>query len=125
MIGSTVVNKFDLRDGKSVIVRTADVELINDKAEKVLSIQRVIGRRPIAAFGNSDGDLPMLQWTAGGSGLRFCAYVHHTDDKREYAYDRTAKTGRLDQGLDKATQRGWTVVDMKRDWNQVFPFAKE
>ena len=84
--------------------------------------QRVIGRRPILAFGNSDGDLPMLEWTAAGGGRRFCGYVHHTDNEREYAYDRTASTGRLDKGLDEAAARGWTVVDMKQDWKRVFPF---
>jgi phosphoserine phosphatase len=122
LIGSTVVTKFEVRNGQPVMVRQAEIELINDRAEKAVSIQRVIGRRPILAFGNSDGDLPMLQWTAGGGGRRFCGYVHHTDGEREYAYDRTAATGRLDKGLDEAAAKGWTVVDMKRDWKRVFPF---
>jgi phosphoserine phosphatase len=122
LIGSTVVTKLELRNGQPVMVRQAEIELINDKVEKALSIQRIIGRRPILAFGNSDGDLPMLQWTAAGAGRRFCGYVHHTDGEREYAYDRTAATGRLDKGLDEAKARGWTVVDMKRDWRRVFPF---
>jgi phosphoserine phosphatase len=122
LIGSTVVNKVELRNGQSVMVRQAEIELINDKVEKALSIQRVIGRRPLLAFGNSDGDLPMLQWTAAGAGRRFCGYVHHTDAEREYAYDRSAATGRLDKGLDEAKTKGWTVVDMKRDWKRVFPF---
>ena len=122
LIGSTVLNKVELRNGQPVMVRQAEIELINDKVEKPLSIQRVIGRRPILAFGNSDGDLPMLQWTASGAGRRFCGYVHHTDGDREYAYDRTAATGRLDKGLDEAAAKGWTVVDMKRDWKRVFPF---
>jgi phosphoserine phosphatase len=122
LIGSTVRHKLDLRDGRQVMVRLPEIELINDKAEKVISIQRVIGRRPILAFGNSDGDLPMLQWTAAGGGRRFCGYVHHTDAEREYAYDRTAATGRLDKGLEEAAARDWTVVDMKRDWKRVFPF---
>ena len=122
LIGSTVVNKVEVRNGQPVMVRQAEIELINDKGEKPLSIQRVIGRRPILAFGNSDGDLPMLQWTASGRGRRFCGYVHHTDGEREYAYDRTAATGRLDKGLDEAAAKGWTVVDMKRDWKRVFPF---
>jgi len=104
------------------MVRRAEIELIDDKVEKALSIQRVIGRRPIVAFGNSDGDLPMLQWTAAGGGRRLCAFVHHTDAEREYAYDRNASVGRLDKGLDEAGARGWTVVDMKRDWKRVFPF---
>lgn len=122
VIGSTVVTRLDRRNGEPVIVRTGTIELVNDKEEKVLSIQRVIGRRPILAFGNSDGDLPMLEWTAAGSGRRFCAYVHHTDAQREYAYDRQSKTGRLDKGLDIARARGWTVVDMKQDWLRVFSF---
>ncbi len=83
LIGSTVITKFEVRNGQPAMVRQAEVELINDKAEKTVSIQRVIGRRPILAFGNSDGDLPMLQWTASGSGPRFCGYVHHTDGERE------------------------------------------
>ena len=116
------MHKVEVRDGQPVMVRQAEIELINDKVEKALSIQRVIGRRPILAFGNSDGDLPMLQWTASGAGRRFCGYVHHTDADREYAYDRTAATGRLDKGLDEAAAKGWTVVDMKRDWKRVFPF---
>jgi phosphoserine phosphatase len=124
VIGSTVKTKLETRDGSPVIVRLPEIELINDKAEKVLSIQRVIGRRPIAAFGNSDGDLPMLQWTAAGNGPRFCLYVHHTDGDREFAYDRKSATGRLDKGLEEAKARGWTVVDMKRDWRRIFPFEK-
>ena len=122
VIGSTVRHKFELRNGQPVMVRQPEIELITDKVEKALSIQRLIGRRPILAFGNSDGDLPMLQWTAAGAGRRFCGYVHHTDGDREYAYDRTAATGRLDKGLDEAKAKGWTVVDMKRDWKRVFPF---
>jgi len=84
-----------------------------------------IGRRPIAAFGNSDGDLQMLQWTAGRSGARLCLYVHHTDAEREWAYDRASSIGRLDEGLDEAKAKGWTVMDMKRDWNMIFPFEKK
>ena len=122
LIGSTVLNKVELRNGQPVMVRQVEIELINDKVEKPVSIQRVIGRRPILAFGNSDGDLPMLQWTAASGGRRFCGYVHHTDGEREYAYDRTASTGRLDRGLGEAAAKGWTVVDMKRDWKRVFPF---
>jgi len=121
VVGSTVRHKVELRDGRQVLVRLPEIELINDKAEKVLSIQRVIGRRPILAFGNSDGDLPMLQWTAAGTRPHLCGYVHHTDAEREYAYDRTAATGRLDQGLDEAAGGDWTVVDMRRDWKRVFP----
>ena len=122
VIGSAVSNQFELRNRQAVMVRRAEIELVNDKVQKALSIDRVIGRRPILAFGNSDGDLPMLQWTASGGGRRFCAFVHHTEGQREYAYDRNSPIGRLDKGLDEVTARGWTVVDMKRDWNRVFPF---
>jgi hypothetical protein len=90
-------------------------------AGKPVGIHRHIGRRPIAAFGNSDGDLQMLQWTCAGAGARLCLYVHHTDAQREWAYDRESHIGRLDKGLDEAAASGWTVVDMKRDWNRVFP----
>jgi phosphoserine phosphatase len=124
IIGSTVKTRLDTRNGLPAIVRLPEIELINDKADKVLSIQRVIGRRPIAAFGNSDGDLPMLQWTAANRGAKLCLYVHHTDGDREFAYDRAAATGRLDKGLDEAKARNWTVVDMKRDWKRVFPFER-
>jgi hypothetical protein len=90
-----------------------------------VGIQQHIGRRPIAAFGNSDGDLQMLQWTGAGSGLRFCLYVHHTDAEREWAYDRQPGLARLDKGLDEAAAKGWTVVDMKKDWKEVFPAEKK
>ena len=120
LIGTTVRTKWEMRDGQPAIVRLPEIECLNDRENKALSIQKVIGRRPIAAFGNSDGDLPMLQWTAAGSGRRFCLYVHHTDADREYAYDRNAATGKLDKGLDVALTRGWTVVDMRKDWKQVF-----
>jgi phosphoserine phosphatase len=122
VIGSTTVTKLETRDGLPVLVRLPEIEHLVDRDGKAIAIQRVIGRRPLAAFGNSDGDLAMLQWTAAGSGRRFCAYVHHTDDVREWAYDRTAATGRLDKGLDEARSKGWIVVDMKQDWKRVFPF---
>ena len=86
-----------------------------------MAINQFIGRRPLMAFGNSDGDLQMLQWTAAGTGPRFCLYVHHTDAKREFAYDRESAFGRLDKGLDEAKDHRWTIVDMQKDWNQVFP----
>ena len=98
---------------------------IDDKAGKPVGINKFIGRRPIAAFGNSDGDLQMLQWTAAGDGLRFCLYVHHTDAQREWAYDRESHIGKLDKGLDEAHRKGWTVVDMKKDWKVVYPFHLE
>ena len=105
-------------------MRLPEVNFINDKADKPVAINQHIGRRPIAAFGNSDGDLQMLQWTAGGEGPRFCLYIHHTDDKREWAYDRKSHIGKLDKGLDEANAQGWTVVDMKKDWLRVFAFDK-
>ncbi len=122
VIGSSIKTEFELRDGTPVLVRLPEINFIDDKAGKPVGINQHIGRRPIAAFGNSDGDLQMLQWVAEGSGERFCLYVHHTDADREWAYDRDSSIGRLDQGLDEARAKGWTVVDMKRDWKVVFPF---
>jgi hypothetical protein len=125
VVGSSVKLKFDMRDGKPVLVKLPAINFIDDKAGKPVGIQMHIGRRPIFAFGNSDGDLQMLQWTAGGSGARFMGIVHHTDAAREWAYDRQSPIGKLDKALDEGTSRGWTIVDMKRDWNRVFPFEKE
>ena len=113
--------EFELRDGKPVLVKLPKFNFIDDKTGKPIGIQMHIGRRPIAAFGNSDGDLQMLQWTAAGSGPRFCLYVHHTDAEREFAYDRKSSISRLDKGLDEAKARGWTVVSMKDDWKSIFP----
>jgi phosphoglycolate phosphatase-like HAD superfamily hydrolase len=121
VIGSSIKTKFELREGQPVLVRLPELNFIDDKAGKPVAIQMHIGRRPIAAFGNSDGDLQMLQWTAAGPGARFCLYVHHTDAEREWAYDRQSHVGRLDKGLDEARASGWTVVDMKRDWNRIYP----
>jgi hypothetical protein len=121
VIGSSIKTKFELRDGKPVLVRLPEINFIDDKEGKPVGIHQHIGRRPIAAFGNSDGDLQMLQWIAAGSGPSFCLYVHHTDAGREWAYDRQSHTGRLDKGLDESKAKGWTVVDMKNDWNVVFP----
>jgi len=104
VVGSTGKLKYELRDGKPV------------------GIQKFIGRRPIAAFGNSDGDLQMLQYTAAGKGRRLMLIVHHTDETREFAYDRKSSIGRLDKALDEANQKGWTVVDMKNDWKRIFAF---
>jgi len=100
------------------------LHFIDDGPGKPVGINQSIGRRPIAAFGNSDGDLQMLQWTAAGSGARFCLFVHHTDAEREWAYDRTSSIGKLDKGPDEAAQRGWTVVDMKKEWKRVFSFER-
>jgi len=121
VIGSSIKTKFELRDGKPVIVRLPELNFIDDKAGKPAAIQHHIGRRPVMAFGNSDGDLQMLQWTAAGNGPRFCLYIHHTDAVREWAYDRASHIGRLDKGLDEAMAKSWTVVSMKDDWNQVYP----
>lgn len=121
VIGSSIKTKFELRDGKPVLLRLPEIQFINDKAGKPVGIENHIGRRPLAAFGNSDGDLQMLQWTAAGKGARFCLFVHHTDPDREWAYDRASSVGRLDLGLDEAAARGWTVVDMKKDWRQIHP----
>jgi phosphoserine phosphatase len=120
VIGSSVLTSFELRDGKAVLVRQPKLEFLDDKAGKPVAINARIGRRPIAAFGNSDGDLQMLQYTAAGPGSRFCLFVHHDDARREWAYDRTSHIGRLDKGLDEASARGWTVVSMQDDWATVF-----
>jgi phosphoserine phosphatase len=124
VIGSSIKTRFEIRDGKPVLVRLPEIDFIDDKGEKPVGIHKFIGRRPIAAFGNSDGDLQMLQWTAADSGARFCLYVHHTDAEREWAYDRKSSIGRLDKGLDEAKAKGWTVVDMKNDWKMIYPFEK-
>jgi hypothetical protein len=120
VIGSSIVTKFEIRDGKPVLVRLPQLNFLDDKAGKPVAINQHIGRRPIAAFGNSDGDLQMLQWTAAGSGARFMGLVHHTDADREWAYDRDSSIGRLNKALDEAKAKNWTVVDMKKDWKRVF-----
>jgi len=124
VVGSSGKQKFEVRDGKPVLMKLPAVDFIDDKEGKPVAIQKFIGRRPIAAFGNSDGDLQMLQWTAAGSGTRFCLYVHHDDAEREWAYDRESKIGRLDKGFDEAKTRGWIVVSMKDDWKTIFPPTK-
>lgn len=124
VIGSSIKTKFELRDGQPVLVRLPEIDFINDKQGKPVGIHKFIGRRPIAAFGNSDGDLQMLQWTTAGPGARFALLVHHTDGNREWAYDRESHVGRLKVGLVEAKQRGWTVMDMQRDWNVIYPFQK-
>jgi hypothetical protein len=124
VVGSSIKTKFELRDGKPMLMRLPEIDFVDDKAGKPVGIHKFIGRRPIAAFGNSDGDLQMLQWTAAGPGARLMLIVHHTDAEREWAYDRQSSIGRLDQALDQAKARGWTVVDMKRDWEVIHPFEK-
>ncbi len=122
VVGSSVKTKFELRDGRPALVRLPEVNFNDDKGGKPVGINLHIGRRPVMAFGISDGDLQMLQYTGAGSGPRFCLYVHHDDADREYAYDRQDHLARLDKGLDEAAAKGWTVVSMKNDWKQVFPF---
>jgi hypothetical protein len=122
VVGSSIRTKFEIRNGKPVLVRLPEINFIDDKAGKPVGINQHIGRRPLAAFGNSDGDLQMLQWTAAGKGTRFMFIVRHTDAEREWAYDRKSKIGHLDKALDEALTKGWTVVDMKQDWNIIYPF---
>jgi hypothetical protein len=125
VVGSSIKVSYELRDGRAVLVRLPEIDFIDDKAGKPVGIHKFIGRRPIAAFGNSDGDLQMLQWTAAGSGARLMVLIHHTDADREWAYDRKSSVGRLDKALDEAKSKNWTVVDMKRDWELVYPFEKK
>ena len=124
VIGSSIKTKFELRDGKPVLVRLPEIDFIDDKAGKPVGINSHIGRRPIAAFGNSDGDHQMLQWTTAGAGARLAVIVHHTDADREWAYDRQSHIGTLDKAWDEAVAKGWTVVDMKNDWKVIYPFEK-
>jgi haloacid dehalogenase-like hydrolase len=122
VVGSSIKTKFELRDGKPVLVRLPERNFVDDKDGKPVGINQHIGRRPVAAFGNSDGDLQMLQWTCLNDGARLCLIVHHTDAGREWAYDRTSHIGKFDKAWDEAVAKGWTVVDMKADWRRVFAF---
>jgi hypothetical protein len=124
VVGSSGGLKYEIRDGKPVLIKTPELVLNDDKEGKPVGIQRHIGRRSIAAFGNSDGDFQMLEWTTSGQGARFGLIVHHTDAAREFAYDRESHIGKLARGLDEAPKRGWTVVSMKDDWKTIFPPAK-
>jgi len=121
VIGSSGAQQLEMRDGVPVLVKIAKLDFYDDKQGKPVAIQKHIGRRPLAAFGNSDGDLQMLQWTHAGQGPRFCMFIHHTDAQREWAYDRASSIGKLDKGLDEAAAKGWTIVDMQRDWATIFP----
>lgn len=121
VVGTTIKVKYEVKDGKPQLMRLPEINFIDDKAGKPVGIHYHIGRRPIAAFGNSDGDFQMLEWTTSGAGPRFGMIVHHDDAKREFAYDRKSHIGRLARGLDEAASRGWVVVSMKRDWNKIFP----
>ena len=122
VIGSSIKTKFELRNGKPVLVRLPELNFNDDKEGKPVAINQHIGRRPIAAFGNSDGDLQMLQWAAAGDGERLMLLVHHTDAAREWAYDRDSHIGRLDKAMDEAQAKGWVVVDMKKEWKVIYPF---
>lgn len=122
VVGSFAEVKLEIgEDGKPRLQKIAKDEFVDDGPGKPVGINRFIGRRPILAFGNSDGDLQMLQWTMAGEGPRFAGLVHHTDAEREYAYDRKSHIGKLDKALDEAMARNWVVVDMKKDWKAIFP----
>jgi len=121
VVGSSLKTEFKMEGDKPVLVRLPKINFVDDKEGKPVGINSHIGRRPIAAFGDSDGDLQMLQWTTAGEGARFALYVHHNDGKREWAYDRKSHFGKLDKGLHEAQAKGWTVVDMKNDWKVIFP----
>jgi len=121
ILGSRIKTEFDYNDGKPVIRRIAGLDFIDDKEGKPLNIQKIIGKKPVFASGNSDGDLQMLQWTASNEHKSFMLYLHHTDAEREWAYDRESHIGKLDKGLDQAKKDGWTVIDMKKDWKVIYP----
>lgn len=120
VVGSSIVTEYKVKDGKSALVRMPKIDFINDKAGKPVGILSHIGRRPILAFGNSDSDMQMIEYTTAGEGRRLGLYVHHTDGDREYAYDRKSHVGTLDKALDQAAAKGWIIVDMKKDWKSVF-----
>ena len=121
VVGSSITAKYEIRDGQPVIVKIPELDFIDDKAGKPVGIYQHIGRRPIFAAGNSDGDFEMLEWTTAGSGARFGLLVHHTDAEREWAYDRDSHVGKLDKALEAAPAKGWIVVDMKNDWKNIYP----
>jgi hypothetical protein len=125
VVGSSIELEFEMHAGTPALVRKPAIDFIDDKAGKPVGIHRHIGRRPIVAFGNSDGDHQMLQWTAAGDGPRLMGLVHHTDDEREWAYDRDSHVGRLDAALKQAREDNWVVVDMARDWASVYPFERD
>ena len=122
IIGSRIKTAFDYNNGAPVIKRLPELDFIDDKEGKPLNIQKIIGKKPVFASGNSDGDLQMMQWTASNSHRSFMLYLHHTDAEREWAYDRDSHIGRLEKGLEQAAKDGWTVIDMKKDWKVIYPF---
>ncbi len=123
VVGSSIKSKYEVRDGVPVVVKLPEIDLIDDKAGKPVGIHRYIGQRPIFAFGNSDGDFQMLEYTMAGDGPRFGGLVHHDDADREWAYDRESHIGKLVKGLDEGPERGWRIISMKDDWTQVYPPA--
>ena len=120
VIGSSIKTKYEVRNGQPVIVRLPEIDFVDDKAGKPIGIHKFIGRRPIASFGNSDGDFEMLEWTTSAPGARLGVLIHHDDATREFAYDRATSVGRLARGLDEASQRGWTIVSVREDWRRVY-----
>jgi phosphoserine phosphatase len=122
VIGSSIKVKYEMTTAGPVLMRLPEINFIDDKDGKPVAINQFIGKRPLAAFGNSDGDLEMLQWTSAGDGKRLMLIVHHTDAEREWAYDRKSEIGKLDKALDAAIKNGWIVVDMKNDWKKIYPF---
>jgi len=124
IIGSRIKTAFVYNDGNPVIKRLPELDFIDDKDGKPLNIQKIIGKKPVFSSGNSDGDLQMMQWTASNKHKSFMLYLHHTDQEREWAYDRDSHIGKLDKGLDQAIKDGWTVIDMKNDWKVIYPFEK-
>ena len=125
VVGSSMETRYEVQAGNPVLVQEPGLHFINDKDTKPVAINRYIGQRPILAFGNSDGDFQMLEWTTAGEGRRLGLIVHHTDAEREWAYDRQSSIGRLDRGLDEAEMRGWVLVDMARDWQVIYPYQLE
>ncbi len=124
VVGSSIKLKYEDRNNKPILLRLPELNFIDDKEGKPVGIENHIGRRPIAAFGNSDGDYQMLEWTTAGDGARLGMIVHHDDAKREYAYDRNTAFGKLDKALDAAKSHGWILISIKDDWKQVFAFDK-
>jgi phosphoglycolate phosphatase-like HAD superfamily hydrolase len=124
IVGSTGKLMFEMREGRPVLVKLAEIDFVDDGPGKPAGIHKFIGRRPVMAFGNSDGDLQMLQWTTSGKGPRFGLIVHHTDADREWAYDRESSIGRLNKALEEAPKAGWIVTDMRKDWKVIYPFQK-
>ena len=122
VVGSSNKTIFEYKDERFDVIRTPSLDFIDDEEGKPLGIMKHIGKRPVFAAGNSDGDLAMLQFTSSNQYSSFMLYIHHTDSVREWAYDRNSSIGRLDKGLDEALKQGWTIVDMQKDWRQIYPF---